>query len=228
MPLPVRLPPGDADREHGRAGRCAVDAARPARSDQQAGELRPVPLDLERALRVRLRVGRVLAADDVDPGLDPASEIGLEAVDAGVEERDRDAVPVEAGQHDSGAGRGVTAGECGRRDRGRKRRPHGIDPGDLGVVLEQGDGTRVERRREPVEDADVAVVGPHAEAVPRELGQDLLLRRVGLRRPAPLVLLGRELRAREPLRDRRRPEDDDHPLAERDRPDARPRRARAR
>ena len=82
-------------------------------------------------------------------------------------------------------------------------------------MLEQRNRPRVERRREAVEDARVAVVGPDAEAVPRELGENLLLRGVRLCRPLPLLLLGGELSVREPLGKRRRPEHDDHPLAER-------------
>jgi len=78
-------------------------------------------------------------------------------------------------------------------------------------VLEQSDRSRVERRREAVEDAGEAVVGPDAEAVTGKLGQDLLLGGERLGRPAPLGGLGSEPQRRDALGDRGRLEDDDVP-----------------
>ena len=59
-----------------------------------------------------------------------------------------------------GRARPVGAG----RERRRKGDAHRVDAGDLGVVLEQRDRARVERGREAVEDARVAVVGPRRRA----------------------------------------------------------------
>jgi hypothetical protein len=57
-----------------------------------------VALDLHRVGRVDLG-GRGLArADGVVAGVDAAAEVRVNAVDARVEERDRDAAAVEAGQ----------------------------------------------------------------------------------------------------------------------------------
>ncbi len=106
---------------------------------------------------------------------------------------------------------GPTPAEGEGRDRGGVGDADGIDPGDLRVVLEERDRPRVEVGREPVEDAGVRVVGADAEAVTGELDQDLLLRRVGLGRPAPLGLPGRDPRSGYVLGDRRGLQDDDHP-----------------
>ena len=48
----------------------------------------------------RRREREVAAADDVDAVADPAAQVRLRAVDAGVEQRDGDAAAVEAGQRD--------------------------------------------------------------------------------------------------------------------------------
>ena len=50
-----------------------------------------MPLDLPALLRVALRRGVAGAADDVDAGQDAAAHERVRAVDAGVEEADRDA-----------------------------------------------------------------------------------------------------------------------------------------
>ena len=98
-----RLPARDADRQDARLGRDAAQAARAVRADEDAGELRPVPLELRAVLRVRAR-GRVAAAfEHVDARKHAAVEVGMRRVDAGVEQRDRDAVTVEAGHADVGA-----------------------------------------------------------------------------------------------------------------------------
>jgi len=97
-PGEVGLPAGDADRQHRSARRDAGDPARAACADEDAGHLGPVVLDPSRAARVD-RGGRVVAAvDNVDPPQHPSAQVRLAAVDAGVEERNRDAAAVVARQ----------------------------------------------------------------------------------------------------------------------------------
>ena len=95
--LGVGLPAGDADREDGRARRHPVQAAGPAGADEQPGHLRSVPLHLGRLLRARPGVGRGGAVDEVETGIDATVEVRLRPVDAGVEQRDREAAAVVAG-----------------------------------------------------------------------------------------------------------------------------------
>jgi hypothetical protein len=59
-----------------------------------------VTLELRLVVRVRRGECEVAAADDVDAVLDPSAQVRLRAVDAGVEQRDRDAAPVEAWERD--------------------------------------------------------------------------------------------------------------------------------
>ena len=80
--------------------------------------------------------------------------------------------------------RGERPGEQRLRDRGGKRRAHGIDADDLRHLVEQRDGAAVERRGEAVEHPRVGEVRPHGDALRRERRQDLLLGGERLRRPA--------------------------------------------
>jgi len=182
-----RLPARDADRKHGRLGRDAVQAGWAARADEQPGELGAVVLDLRGVLWVRARRCVVALVDEVEPGQDPTAQVRVREIDAGVEQRDRHAAAVVAGQLDGGpvAARRV---ERARREQrlGHRRRiggAHWVDACDLRQVLEQRDSARVERGCEAVEHARVAEVGPDGDPLRRERRQDLLLRRKRLRRP---------------------------------------------
>ena len=84
-------------------------------------------------------------------------------VDAGVEQRDRDARPSAPGSStsDPPAARrpeGVRV-ERGAGDGGRIRGAHRVDARHDRVALERGEQRRVDRRREAVQDADVRLLG---------------------------------------------------------------------
>ena len=132
----VALPAGDADREDRRARRDAREAGRAARADEDAGELGSVPLELGLVVGVRRGEREVAPADDVDAVLDAAAQIGLRAVDARVEQRDRDASPVEARQRDVETGPLPGWKSRSRRSddetRRGERRAHGVDALHLG------------------------------------------------------------------------------------------------
>ena len=174
-----------------------------------------MPLDRAGLLRARLRVGRRAAADEVEPRLDAAAEVGLLAVDAGVEQRDRQPVAVVARQRQAGHER-LRVRERLRRHGRRERGADRVDALDLGDGVQHRDRARVEHGREAVEHARVAEVGPDAEPARGEQRQHLLLHRVGLSRPAALVVLGRVALPGQPLGDRRRLQHDDLALLGRD------------
>ena len=95
-------------------------------------------------------------------------------VDAGIEERDRDAPSVEARQ--LGVGRcpldgpnSSDASSCSEIEAGNAART-GEHPCHLGDLVEQRDRARIERGREAVDHPCVAVVGSHDHAERASLG----------------------------------------------------------
>ena len=99
----VLLPARDADRQHRRARRHTGQPLRPAGAHQQARHLGAVPLEPGRIVGLGRRKGaEVAVAEDVDPVLNPPAQERLRAVDARVEQRDRDPAAVEPRQHDLG------------------------------------------------------------------------------------------------------------------------------
>ena len=150
-----RLPAGDADREHDRARRDAVEPVRAARADEQPGQL---PSRGARAAggSAGSACASAVAAPPTrsKPGLDAAGEVRLLEVDAGVEERDREAGAVEPGQRRR---RGATPARarCAEIAAGKAART-GYTPATSGFALEQRDRARVEGGREAVEHACVA------------------------------------------------------------------------
>ena len=101
VPALVGLPAGDADREDGRAGRDpAGDRSGP---DQQPGHLGSVTLELGRIGGLRARPGIHRVADDVDPVEHVPVQVRLAEVHAGVEQRNRHAVAVDARERMPGA-----------------------------------------------------------------------------------------------------------------------------
>ncbi len=75
-----------------------MQAAGPAGADEDARHLGAVAFDLRRILRIRPGCCIVTVIDDVDAGEHSAAEVGMSFVDTRIEERDRDAAPVEARQ----------------------------------------------------------------------------------------------------------------------------------
>ena len=133
--------------------------SRPARADEDAGELGAVPLDLAPVLRVRAgpRPSPVPPTMSI-PGSTRPPRYGCER--STPVSRSAIVMPdsVEARERDRRE-RPTSSRRGGRRDRRRVGDPHRVDAGDLRVVLEQRDRARVEHGREAVEDARVAVVG---------------------------------------------------------------------
>ena len=166
------------------------------------------------------------------PGRTRPLRYGWRAVDAGVEQRDRHAAAVVAGQPQrrqaARPARDALAAEQGRGDGGRVGRPHRVDAGHLRPALEHRDRARVERRGEAVQDARVRELDPRPDPARAQLREQLPLGGEGDARPRPLLALARDAAVqRDPLRHRRRAQHDEHALADRDRRDGRRRRARA-
>ena len=149
----------------------------------------------------------------------PTSE-GCSAIDAGVEKRDRDAAPVVARQRQVRVADGRserTALERVRRDRRRIRDANRIHALHGAVALEQRDGRRVERRREAREHAREAELRMDLDALDLEPRAKEALLREDAARPGPLLLRRRDAAVRgDAIRERRRLQDDDHPLADAD------------
>ena len=97
-PVGGRLPPGHTDRQDGRPGGDPVQPVRSVDAGDEPGHLRTVALDLRRVPRVSRRTRVGAAADDVDTGQQPTAQEGVREVDSGVEQGDRHAAPLEAGQ----------------------------------------------------------------------------------------------------------------------------------
>ena len=195
--------------------------AGPLAPHDDPGELGPVALELRLVVGMRRSEREVAPADDVDAVLDPPTQVRLRTVDAGVEQRDGDAAPVEARERDveavPAARLEVALAEQRRRDGRGEGRPHRVDALHFRQPLEDRDRARVERRGEPGEHALERVVGRDREPLHAELGQDELLGRPGLRSPAALVGVGGPPAGRgDAIGERRRAQDDDHPLADRD------------
>ena len=99
-----RLPAGDANRQDRRSGGDAVQAVRPVGAGDDPRHLGAVTLDLRRILGIGVRARVERSADDVEAGQHLAAQVGMRQVDAGVEQRDRDAAAVVAGQRPRRAG----------------------------------------------------------------------------------------------------------------------------
>ena len=216
----VLLPAGDPDREQRRVLRQAGEPARPSGADDEAGELRPVSLELGRLVGIGPRRGEIVVLEDVDAFENRAGQVVVCVLDARVEQRDRHAAAAVTGQPESGpggrAGRQVVpleqlaGGGCRVGDADR------IDALDLGKALKEGDRARIERSGEAREHAREAELGPELEAGDAETGDELALGGLCCVVPASLVrLAGPPARCGHASRERRRTEDDDHPLPDR-------------
>ena len=152
----------------------------------------------------------------------PVPDVGMGDVDAGVEQRDRDPAPVEAGnpgllRSPSAARLERLAAQLIRRERGRIGRTDGIHARHVTVALEQRERPAVDRGREAVEGARVDEVGDELDPLARQPRRDLLLACEGGRRPAAHRRLGcMAARLGHAIGERRILEDDDHPLADGD------------
>ena len=209
----VALPAGHADRVDACARREAGRIRGPVRADQDARQLGPVHLHVLRVARLRLRVGERVARDDVVARADAVVQERVAPVDAGVEQRDRHAAAAHAGQADAEA----AARPARRLRRRRVGGPYRVDAGHAGRLLDQCGRLGAEGSREAVHDAGVLELGPHADPVCSEVGDQLVLRGEDRRRPAALLALVRATAGvHDPLRERRRLQHDDHALAERD------------
>ena len=120
------------------------------------------------------------------------AEVRLRAIDARVEQRDRDAATVEARQRDvetmAAAGLEVALGEELRGVRRGIGAADGVDPLHFLRALEQRDRARVECRREAVHDPLEGVVGLDDEDPGRRGAR---ARAAGPRAPAPPTGAGR-------------------------------------
>ena len=213
----VGLPPGDADREHGRAGSDAAEPRGPPGADEQAGHLRAVALELGRVGRLRVRARVRPVPDHVEAVEHVAVQVRLVQVDARVEQRDRHAASAQAGEPDGGTPaqhRPCSAREQLRRHGGRERDPHRVDALHAGRPLEQCDRAGVEERGEAVQRPREPELGRDPDAAAREVGEELLLRGDGGGRPAALVAVARPPAGPcDPVGERERAQDDQHPLA---------------
>jgi hypothetical protein len=114
------------------------------------------------------------------------------AVDAGIEQRDRYATPVESRQRHLGAAAGprpeLGTGERLGADGGRIDGSHRIDARHSRRALELGDRAGIEERRETVHGAREDVIALEPDAAARQAGEDRFLLGLGIRCPLPLVL----------------------------------------
>ena len=142
-------------------------------------------------------------------------------LDARVEQGDRHAAAVVAGQVDVRPGADPRSEPAlfdqVRRRRGRVRDPDRVDAGHLRRPFEDRDRARVERRREAGEHARVAMLGLDLHSLLRQARDEQVVRRERRRRPAPLLSLGRLAAGRGDLvGERRAVQDDDDALTDRD------------
>ena len=222
-PAPGRLslPARDPDREHRRPAGDAVHLRRAFRADEQAGELGAVPLEAGRVVGAGLRLGILVSVDHVEALAHLPEHVRMVRLDAGVEQRDRHAGPVEARQLDGGPGTDARRqlaflDQC-RGRRSRVRDAHGIDACDLRSALEVGDGAGIERRGEAGQHAGVAVLWLDLHALPGEPCDEQVVGGERGRGPAPLLRLGRlAARGSHLVGERRTVQDDDDALADRD------------
>jgi hypothetical protein len=148
-----------------------------------------VPLEVAAVARARRRERVLLPVDDVDSLLDAAAQDGLGRVDTRVEERDRDAAAVEAGQGHvrpsprPGPERVLEA----RRVDGGIRGADRVDPLDLRRPLEQRDRPGIERRGEAVQDPRVVERRLDVRTLEAHAGDELPLRSEGRTRPRALL-----------------------------------------
>ena len=171
-PVPERigLPACDAHRQHRGTGRDAGEPRRPAGADEQARHLRAVALDLRRIVGLRRCQRAGIPPITSIPCLDAAAQIRNRRIDAGVEQRDRHAAPVDAGHRDLGAVPGAAGRTPSARQHVETRRSTGTrrEPDTRRRRRSRArdrDRARVDQRRETVEDAREAVVGVHRDAL---------------------------------------------------------------
>ncbi len=179
----VGLPPGHADGADRSSGRDSPQAAGAAVPGDDARELGSVPLGPPGDGWVR-PCGRVASGiDDVDPGKEAATDVRMAEIDAGVEQGDRDPRAVEPRQHDAlpmqpGGGDDVDHARLAP-ERRRVGRPHRVDAGDERIALQQRDRVGVKGGREPVENAEVRMLGLHRRTTERKPREHDPLRRSG-------------------------------------------------
>ena len=125
--LGVGLPAGDANRED-RRGRRDARAGRPGPPEPTSSPAICVPCrsTSSGSCGLGLCVGRGGAVDEVEPRIDAAVEVRLRAVDAGVEQRDREPAAVVPRQLTPGTSARALR-ERLRRDGGGERGAHRVD-----------------------------------------------------------------------------------------------------
>ena len=186
-------------------------------ADEKARHARPVRLEHARLPGLRRRRCVPVAVDEVEPSGDATAQVCVPTVDPGVEERDRDAVPAEAGEHDLGAAPPVGL-EVAARDRlgrrgGRVDRADRVHAGDVVRPLELGEGPRGDERREAVESSGEDLLARDPNLPLAQARQQQLLCAFGLGVPLALLLGARLFLDRaQAVGERGRGEDDEHAL----------------
>ncbi len=188
--LGVRLPASDANRQDRRARRDPVQAARPFRPGDDAGELGRMSLGASGDRGMGLRDPTASGVDHVDARDDALPQIGMRRVDSGVEKGDRDPRAVEPCDleiRDGGRQHSAVARLTRLR---RVRDADRIDPQHLTVGVEERQRGRIEAGGKPVDDARVAVLWRDPRADRGQPCEELLLLRDLGRRPGSSLLLG--------------------------------------
>ena len=147
--------------------------------------------------RVLLRVGVAPGLEHVQAGQEAPLQERVARVDAGVEQRDRDAGAIDARERDLDPSSAPRREHVGLEDRtvlrhGRRvRRADGEHPLHRRVSLERGQEPGIEGRREPVQHAHVGLLGLDRDAAEGEPCDRPLLGVARGRRPGPHLDLAR-------------------------------------
>ena len=190
----VRLPPGNADRQQRRAGSDACQPDGASRPDDEPSHLGAVTLRAAGGGGILARARIATRIEHVEPGQQRPPDVGMDEVDTGVEQGDRDA---RAGKSRNPDIRPTPSGDVedvvdtARVDRSRDGSAHRENAEDVRIARDDREATGVERGGEAVEHAVVGVLGLDrgaAECEPRDHG---LLGGTYSGRPGTFLLLGR-------------------------------------
>ena len=192
----VRLPACDPDRQQRRSRRDARQPGRPSRADDEPGHLGSVPLRPSRRGRVLTGTGVAPRVEHVEPGQQGTANVGVDDVDAGVEQGNRHACAGEPRNPDVGAPPAADLEQVAGVDCGRDGGAHREHAQHIGVAGDDRQRARVERGREPVENAVVGVLGLDRSPPESEPGDHLALRVARAGRPGTLLLLRRHAAGR--------------------------------